>query len=164
MVTYMLPTAATYIPSYIILANHQLLNTYTGLIISSSVSIFGIFLLRQAFMQVPSAMVEAAQIDGASHFRILHLQSVKNQDIDLSVLIHRRIDSRIISASVYECGCLCRTHIQSECCCKCKKTCHCLFHKCPLLLPLFSAHLRYIPFLCFRTPDFCSCGQSLSQL
>ena len=73
MVTYMLPTAATYIPSYIILANHQLLNTYTGLIISSSVSIFGIFLLRQAFMQVPSAMVEAAQIDGASHFRILHL-------------------------------------------------------------------------------------------
>lgn len=44
-----------------------------GLIISSSVSIFGIFLLRQAFMQVPNAMVEAAQIDGASHFRILHL-------------------------------------------------------------------------------------------
>ena len=73
MVTYMLPTAATYIPSYIILANHHLLNTYMGLIISSSVSIFGIFLLRQAFMQVPNAMVEAAQIDGASHFRILHL-------------------------------------------------------------------------------------------
>ena len=66
-------------------------------------------------------------------------QSVKNQDIDLSVLIHRRIDSRIIAASVYECGCLCRTHIQSECRCKCKKTCHCLFHKCPLLLPPFSA-------------------------
>ena len=43
MVTYMLPTAATYIPSYIILANHQLLNTYTGLIISSSVSILVYF-------------------------------------------------------------------------------------------------------------------------
>ena len=71
MVTYMLPTAATYIPSYIILANHQLLNTYTGLIISSSVSIFGIFLLRQAFMQVPSAMVEAAQIDGAGKFQTI---------------------------------------------------------------------------------------------
>lgn len=33
MGTYMLPTAATYIPSYIILANWNLLNTFTGLII-----------------------------------------------------------------------------------------------------------------------------------
>lgn len=71
MGTYMLPVAATYIPSYIILANHHLLNTYTGLILSSTVSIFGIFLLRQAFKQVPMGMVEAAQIDGASHFQIL---------------------------------------------------------------------------------------------
>ena len=90
-------------------------------------------------------------------------QSVKNQDIDLSVLIHRRIDSRIISASVYECGCLCCTHIQSECCCKCKKTCHCLFHKCPLLLPLFSAHLRYVPFLRFRIPDFAAAVSHFSN-
>lgn len=71
MGTYMLPVAATYIPSYIILAHRHLLNTYSGLIISSTLSIFGIFLLRQAFMQVPSGMVEAAQIDGASHFQIL---------------------------------------------------------------------------------------------
>ena len=71
MGTYMLPTAATYIPSYIILANGGLLNTYTGLIISGCVSIFGIFLLRQAFMQVPAGMIEAARIDGANHWQIL---------------------------------------------------------------------------------------------
>ena len=58
MGTYMLPTAATYIPSYIILANWNLLNTFTGLIISNCVSIFGIFLLRQAFMQVPMGLIE----------------------------------------------------------------------------------------------------------
>ena len=58
MGTYMLPTAA-------------LLNTYTGLIISGCVSIFGIFLLRQAFMQVPAGMIEAARIDGANHWQIL---------------------------------------------------------------------------------------------
>jgi hypothetical protein len=58
MATYMLPTAATYVPSYIILSNWNLLNTYTGLIISNAVSIFGIFLLRQAFMQVPAGLVE----------------------------------------------------------------------------------------------------------
>ena len=71
MATYMLPTAATYIPSYIILANWNLLDTYTGLIISNSVSIFGIFLLRQAFMQVPLGLVEAARMDGANHWKIL---------------------------------------------------------------------------------------------
>lgn len=71
MATYMLPTAATYIPSYIILADLGLLNTFTGLIVSSCVSIFGIFLLRQAFMQVPTGLVEAARIDGARHRKIL---------------------------------------------------------------------------------------------
>ena len=44
MGTYMLPVAATYIPSYIILAHRHLLNTYSGLIISSTVSRFGIVL------------------------------------------------------------------------------------------------------------------------
>ncbi len=71
MGTYMLPTAATYIPSYIILANMGLLNTFTGLIISNCVSIFGIFLLRQAFMQVPVGLIEAARMDGANHWKIL---------------------------------------------------------------------------------------------
>ena len=70
MGTYMLPTAATYIPSYIILANWNLLNTFTGLIISNCVSIFGIFLLRQAFMQVPMGLIEAARIDGMSEYQI----------------------------------------------------------------------------------------------
>ena len=61
----MLPTAATYIPSYIILAHMGLLDSYTGLIISDAVNIFGIFLLRTAFMQVPQGLIEAARIDGA---------------------------------------------------------------------------------------------------
>ena len=71
MGTYMLPTAATYIPSYIILSKMHLLDTYTGLIISNCVSIFGIFLLRQAFMQIPKGLIEAARIDGANHWKIL---------------------------------------------------------------------------------------------
>lgn len=71
MATYMLPVAATYIPSYIILSQMGLLDTLAGVVISSTVSIFGIFLLRQAFMQVPKGLVEAARVDGSSHFRIL---------------------------------------------------------------------------------------------
>ena len=71
MGTYMLPSAATYIPCYIILSKMHLLNTFTGLILSNCVSIFGIFLLRQAFMQVPRGLIEAARIDGANHWTIL---------------------------------------------------------------------------------------------
>lgn len=71
MATYMLPVAATYIPSYIILANWGMLDSFRGIIISSTVSIFGIFLLRQGFMQIPKGLVEAARMDGASHWRAL---------------------------------------------------------------------------------------------
>lgn len=71
MGTYMLPTAATYIPSYIILAHMGLLDSYTGLIISDAVNIFGIFLLRTAFMQVTQGLIEAARIDGAGHWKVL---------------------------------------------------------------------------------------------
>ena len=46
MCTYMVPTAATYIPSYIILSDMKLLDTFTGLIISICVSIFIILCFR----------------------------------------------------------------------------------------------------------------------
>ena len=42
-----------------------------GLILSNGVSVFGIFLLRQAFGQIPAAAVEAARMDGAGHFTVL---------------------------------------------------------------------------------------------
>lgn len=69
--TYMLPAAATYVPSFIILAHLHMLDSYQGLIISNAVSVFGIFLIRQAFLQVPKEVVEAAKIDGAGHWKIL---------------------------------------------------------------------------------------------
>ena len=71
MATYMLPSCATYIPAYVTLANTGMLNTRTGLIVSQCVSIFGIFLLRTAFLQVPGELIEAAKLDGANDWNIL---------------------------------------------------------------------------------------------
>lgn len=71
MATHMLPSAATYIPSYLILAKLHILDSYQGLILSNTVSMAGIFLMRQAFSQLPAGVVEAARIDGASNVRIL---------------------------------------------------------------------------------------------
>lgn len=71
MACYMLPGAVTYIPSYIILAKIGLLDSHTGLIISSAASVFGVFYLRQVFLQIHPSLVEAARIDGASELKIL---------------------------------------------------------------------------------------------
>lgn len=71
MGTNMLPAAATYVPAYIILARMNLINTYTGLIISNCVYMFGIFLIRQAFLQVNKSLVEAAWVEGAGHWHTL---------------------------------------------------------------------------------------------
>lgn len=78
MTTYMLPAAATYVPCYIMLAKMNMLDTYRGIIISNAVSVFGIFLIRQEFMQVRRELVEAGRMDGAGHLRIL-LQIVAPQ-------------------------------------------------------------------------------------
>lgn len=71
MGTYMLPSAATYVPCYMILSKINLIDTLTGLIISNLANVFGIFLMRQAFLQVNKSLIEAARIDGASHWKIL---------------------------------------------------------------------------------------------
>ena len=71
MATHMLPSAATYIPSYMFLARFHLLDSYQGLILSNTLSMAGIFLLRQAFLQLPAGIVEAARMDGASNLRVL---------------------------------------------------------------------------------------------
>ncbi|NMM65201.1 carbohydrate ABC transporter permease [Clostridium sp. P21] len=71
MATYMLPAAVTYVPGYVVLSKLNLLDTYTGLIISNAVNVFGIFLIRQAFMQINKSLIEAAKMDGATHWQIL---------------------------------------------------------------------------------------------
>lgn len=68
---YMLPSAVTYVPCYMLLSDFNLIDTFRGLIVSNLVNIFGIFLVRQAFLQIDKGLIEAARIDGASHWKIL---------------------------------------------------------------------------------------------
>lgn len=58
-------------PSYQLLWQLGLLNTYAGLILPSLAPAFGVFLFRQAMLNtVPNELLEAARIDGAGEFRI----------------------------------------------------------------------------------------------
>lgn len=72
MVTYMVPAAVTYIPSYVIISDLNLLDTHLGYILSESISIFSIFFLYQVFRQVPKDVVDAARLDGAGHLRLIY--------------------------------------------------------------------------------------------
>lgn len=69
--TYMLPSAATYVPSYVILANMGLIDTKMGIIISNIASVFAIYMFYNTFKSVPNEMIEAAEIDGATNAQIL---------------------------------------------------------------------------------------------
>lgn len=68
--TMMIPGQVTMIPSFMLLKWLGLLNSYLGLIIPGSASIFAIFLMRQFMMAVPDSLLEAARIDGCSEWRI----------------------------------------------------------------------------------------------
>ncbi len=67
----LIPMHATAIPVYILLFQIGLLNTYAALILPFSISVFGIFLMRQFFMTVPNDIIDAARIDGMSEFGIV---------------------------------------------------------------------------------------------
>lgn len=66
----MVPFQVTLIPLFNIIFQIGWLNTYQGLIIPRATNAFGIFLLRQFFVTVPSELDEAARIDGAGEFGI----------------------------------------------------------------------------------------------
>lgn len=69
--TTMVPFEATMIPAFLIVKNLGIMNTYLALILPSATSVFGIFLLRQFFLGIPRDLVDAARMDGCTHFGIL---------------------------------------------------------------------------------------------
>lgn len=69
--TMMVPIQATFIPAYVIVSRLGWVDTYWALVVPFVASGFGVFLMRQAFLVVPQALVEAARIDGAGHWTIL---------------------------------------------------------------------------------------------
>lgn len=66
-----IPAEITIIPAYLVMRTLGWIDTYYALIVPSLASVFGIFLLRQAFQSVPRDLLEAAQLDGCSHLRYL---------------------------------------------------------------------------------------------
>ena len=65
----MLPVEVRIYPTYKIVADLQLLDTYTGLTLPLIASATATLLFRQFFMTVPEELVEASKIDGAGPYK-----------------------------------------------------------------------------------------------
>ena len=68
LITIMIPSQVTLIPNYLLMRDLQWLDTFSALVFPGAANVFGVFLLRQFFMQVPSDLEEAAVLDGAGYF------------------------------------------------------------------------------------------------
>lgn len=68
--TLMLPLEVLMIPIFIIVKKMGLYNSLWGLIIPPAATPFGIFLIRQYYMSIPSEYMQSARIDGAKEWQI----------------------------------------------------------------------------------------------
>lgn len=68
-VTLMLPVEVRIYPTYKVVADLKLLDTYAGLILPLIASATGTLLFRQFFMTIPEELLEASKIDGAGPWR-----------------------------------------------------------------------------------------------
>lgn len=76
----MVPFQSVVVPLYLWVSRFGLLDTYLGIVAPDLVSVFGVFLMRQAIEVIPNDYMDAARIDGCGELKIFFkvvLPSVK---------------------------------------------------------------------------------------
>lgn len=68
LATLMVPTAVTFVPSFVLVSSLGWVDSYRGLIIPGLFSGFTCFLFRQYFLGFPRELEEAARVDGLSYW------------------------------------------------------------------------------------------------
>ncbi|WP_108260314.1 carbohydrate ABC transporter permease [Mangrovicoccus ximenensis] len=86
LLTFLLPVEALLVPLYQVVSGLGLSNTLTGIMIPWIASPFGLFLLKQAFEELPRDLEDAARIDGAGHLRIFVSVILPNVKVPLLTL------------------------------------------------------------------------------
>lgn len=69
--TLMIPPQIIIVPQFILVRSLHLVDTYLGLIIPQAFTAFGVFLLRQFFVNIPKELEDSARIDGCSRLGTL---------------------------------------------------------------------------------------------
>ncbi|TBL80689.1 carbohydrate ABC transporter permease [Paenibacillus thalictri] len=91
--TMMIPWEVTVIPNYLTIKSWGWMDSYPGLIVPFIAGAFGVFLLRQFFLQLPGELFDAAKIDGCGHLRtfvslVLPLSKPALSTLSVYVFLH----------------------------------------------------------------------------
>lgn len=84
--TMMLPFQVTMIPTFKIIKTLGWMDNLLSLIVPSCFSVFGVFMLRQFFLSIPTELEDAAKIDGCNYPRIFWEVIIKNSQPALVTL------------------------------------------------------------------------------
>ena len=71
MAGLLIPAHVPALPLYAVFATTGLLDSYTALVAPFAISVFGIFMFRQAFRTLPDELIQAARIDGMGELSIV---------------------------------------------------------------------------------------------
>jgi len=71
LATMMLPPAVLLIPRFIVIRELGLVDSFLGVVLPGFAGAFGVFLLRQFFLNIPSTLEDAARLDGCGTFGVL---------------------------------------------------------------------------------------------
>ncbi len=71
LIAFMIPGQITYISVYLMMSRAGLINTLWPQILPFGANAFGIFMLRQAFKQIPDEIIESARLDSANSAQIM---------------------------------------------------------------------------------------------
>lgn len=68
--TLVLPETLTVVVNYLTTVRLGLVDTVIGVVLPNAITVFNVFLLRQAFVSIPQELEDAGRIDGASELTI----------------------------------------------------------------------------------------------
>ncbi|MEV5541878.1 carbohydrate ABC transporter permease [Saccharopolyspora shandongensis] len=72
LVTIMIPSQVLLVPLFQMMASVGWINSYQAAILPFLANAFGIFLMRQSFVDFPDELIESARLDGAGDLRIFY--------------------------------------------------------------------------------------------
>jgi multiple sugar transport system permease protein len=83
----LLPTTTMLVPQFVVMKELGLVNNYWGLILPSiGGGAFGIFMMRQFMLNIPTEMLEAARMDGANEFSLFFRIVLPNTSAGIGVI------------------------------------------------------------------------------
>ena len=86
LILMLIPYQVTLVPNYLVLDRLGLIGSRFSVILPGIFSVFGVFLLRQAFAAVPADVLEAARMDGAGESRVFAEIALPNAKTGIAAL------------------------------------------------------------------------------